>query len=441
MEANALFGPDEIQVTTDVELTIPKPSNDEEFDDGIGDLDIFDDVVIRGDQENLPSIKVFPINRIFHIAAPINVEVSYLLLEKAGVSGVSKNGGAILNDEGSVSLFGLTFRENRAGYGAAVFNAGTMTVRGSLLRENQSYEAGAIFNAGTIDISDSVFELNRFVDGSAIFNEGELLLVRSRVTDNGVEDGAIATSAGSTTTIIDSTIARNGGEDPGGIGNRGDMTILRSTISENIGDEGGILNHDSGSLRIINSTISANVSSEWTGGIVNLGTLWLIHSTVTANQAPDFSFTIGGIFNGGTAFIQSSIIAGNFDLFSGGDFFAPDCLGTFTSLGYNIIGDLGIPRGVDRCTGFDHPTDIVGPTDMPVEPLLGPLADNGGFTFTHALLPESPAIDAIPNRDCKFDDDGDPATNDRPLKTDQRLMPRRKGGTCDIGAYEFGGEE
>jgi hypothetical protein len=52
------------------------------------------------------------------------------------------------------------------------------------------------------------------------------------------------------------------------------------------------------------------------------------------------------------------------------------------------------------------------------DPLLGPLADNGGKTQTHALLPRSPVIDEV---ECS-------------LATDQRGEPRQ--GDCDLGAFE-----
>jgi hypothetical protein len=69
-------------------------------------------------------------------------------------------------------------------------------------------------------------------------------------------------------------------------------------------------------------------------------------------------------------------------------------------------------------------------------PLLGPLQDNGGPTFTQALLPDSPAIDAVPVADCTYDDDGNPATPEVPLTSDQRGVARPQGSACDIGAYE-----
>ena len=66
-----------------------------------------------------------------------------------------------------------------------------------------------------------------------------------------------------------------------------------------------------------------------------------------------------------------------------------------------------------------------------IDPLLGPLADNGGPTFTHALLPGSPAIDA-----------GDPlavAGSDGVPQFDQRGVPysRVVGGRIDMGAFEW----
>ncbi|MBW2381057.1 MAG: hypothetical protein JRG70_16160, partial [Deltaproteobacteria bacterium] len=80
--------------------------------------------------------------------------------------------------------------------------------------------------------------------------------------------------------------------------------------------------------------------------------------------------------------------------------------------------------------GLDHPTDQMNTPD----PGLGPLADNGGPTRTHALLPDSWATDQIPAADC-VDADG------APLTTDQRGEPRPVAihgpePRCDVGAFE-----
>jgi cysteine-rich repeat protein len=78
-----------------------------------------------------------------------------------------------------------------------------------------------------------------------------------------------------------------------------------------------------------------------------------------------------------------------------------------------------------RNVGEPNPTDITG-----VDPLLGPLADNGGRTRTHALLPGSPAINA--------GHPGTPANGDAICPTtDQRGVVRPVGPACDIGAFEL----
>lgn len=68
--------------------------------------------------------------------------------------------------------------------------------------------------------------------------------------------------------------------------------------------------------------------------------------------------------------------------------------------------------------GFTAAGDIVG-----ADPLLAPLADNGGATQTMALAPTSPAIDAAAGAACP--------------PTDQRGVLRPAGSGCDIGAFEL----
>lgn len=100
-----------------------------------------------------------------------------------------------------------------------------------------------------------------------------------------------------------------------------------------------------------------------------------------------------------------------------------DLSGVFTSLGFNLIGVT------DGSSGFTNGVngDLVGSSSAPLNPLLGPLANNGGPTPTMALLHGSPALDA-----------GDDALLGPPynLTTDQRGFPRKSGAHVDIGAFE-----
>jgi hypothetical protein len=118
----------------------------------------------------------------------------------------------------------------------------------------------------------------------------------------------------------------------------------------------------------------------------------------------------GGIFIfSGTVNLLNTIVTGNTD--RGGQ--APDCSGTITSLGHNLI------QSTAGCTITGDTTgNILGQ-----DPRLGPLADNGGPTFTHALLPGSPAIDT--------------ASSQNAPSTDQRGVARPQGAGFDIGAFEF----
>ena len=128
------------------------------------------------------------------------------------------------------------------------------------------------------------------------------------------------------------------------------------------------------------------------------------NTTINNNTA---SSSGGGIHNLGAANLVNTIVSGNTALTG------PDCTGALTSLGHNLIGDT---------TGCGF-TGVVG-DQTGVDPLLGPLQNNGGPTWTHALNPGSPAIDA-------GDDTVTPST-------DQRGVPRPQGSASDIGAYERG---
>ena len=189
------------------------------------------------------------------------------------------------------------------------------------------------------------------------------------------------------------------------------MLIADSFIVENVATgefNGGIFNDVGATLHLVNSTVSGNTANLSNGGIFSFGTLTLVHSTVSDNTTS--SGLNGGIFGGagGSLTVENSIVVGNA---------GRDCTGTIISAGHNLDGD-------ETC-------NLTAAGDLPgVDPKLGPLADNGGRTETHALLPGSPAIDAIPVADCT-DLDG------HPVATDQRGVARPRGAGCDIGSFEL----
>src|SRR5437879_9956404 len=126
--------------------------------------------------------------------------------------------------------------------------------------------------------------------------------------------------------------------------------------------------------------------------------------------------------------VKNSIIAGNMGTNAAG--FSSDLVGTFSSQGYNLIGTHGM-----RDTGFTNNVNndqVGGDAAAPLDPKLGPLQNNGGSTFTHALLPGSPAIDqGSAATGGKADQRGLPRPDDDPF------IPNASGGDgTDIGAFE-----
>jgi hypothetical protein len=233
--------------------------------------------------------------------------------------------------------------------------------------------------------------------------------------------------------ITNSTVAGNTANFGGGIENAGAMTISGATITGNTGrfSGGGIESADGGDLNIRNSTISGNTAADGSGGgIYLLGILrngvWVSPSleltgvTITLNSAQGTGGWGGGIWvdegrigqddEPGRVFIRNTIVAGND---SGRD--GPDVRGPVISQGYNLVGATDGSRGWGA-------SDLQGTRDSPLDARLGPLQDNGGPTATHAVLADSPAVEA-----------GDPALH---FSADQRGTSRDVTTAPDIGAFQ-----
>ena len=324
-----------------------------------------------------------------------------LTLTNSTVSGNTSNsiGGGILNDAGTMVATNSTITSNTANVdGGSIYNGptGIVTLINTTVSDNTATTSngGGIYNLGTLTLTDSDVSGNTASsnNGGGILNSGTLNLTDSAVSGN--------------------TSALAGG----GIWNdtTGTLNINNTTIGGNTANDGGGIYNFSGTQTLTNITVSGNTASASGGGIYNNNdTMTLTNSTVTDNVAETGSG--GGIRNIGTfAELVNTIIAVNSAASLG-----PDCFGAPISLGYNLIGD-------DTDCGYIAATGDL----LNVDPLLGPLQDNGGPTFTHALLTGSPAIDAIPVADCN-DIDGVPVT------TDQRGVVRPQGPDCDMGSYEL----
>jgi hypothetical protein len=309
------------------------------------------------------------------IAAPTTVDGDTLAIA-AGTyteAGITVNKSLTLQGEGAATTIvqGAASR-GTAPQGVFVIHPGvTVTIQALTIRYGTAWHEEGPYQGGGVE------------------NAGTLTLINTAVRDNDAYNGGgLANLSNGILTVINSTISGNAAAGGGGITNVNVITLINSTVSGN--------------------TTPGYAADNRGGGLYNWGTLTLTHSTVSGNAAGD----IGGLGNQGSLILTHSIVAGNP---RGGDC-GHVLSAQVTSRGYNLDGD-----GSCRLTAS---TDLPG-----VDPLLAPLQKNGGPTLTHALLPGSPAIDAIP-----WGTDGCGTTG----YSDQRWQarPQPAGGACDIGAYE-----
>jgi hypothetical protein len=373
------------------------------------------------------------------------------------------------------------------GDGGGIYNVGALVLVSSRIIGNASGRGwmqdtisanggsgGGLFNSGTCLVSGCTFESN-FTGcggdgvyggwagsvggagghGGGIYSQTLIELVDCTLRNNYCGGGGKGGDAG-----VFSMDGGNGGSG-GAVYAAGDLIMNGCTIAANhagAGGDGGYAN--SGFLGQGGSGGSGGgISSSFPGWT---GNLFLTNCTLTANCAGDGGYdplarSIGGSGGGIYAcwsnhILVSCTIVSNYigfggvygrDGMGGGICFdvvtapifvndmvaqnvgprfwllgaGPDILGSVTSFGHNLIG------ATNGAAGFTMPGDLAGSLDQPLDPKVGPLADNGGPTWTMALLPGSPAIDAGTPL-------GAPAA-------DQRGIARPQGPGVDIGAFEY----
>jgi hypothetical protein len=296
----------------------------------------------------------------------------------------------------------------------------SLTVNGSVFADMIILTSSTV---GNLDIQGGFASLTDSVVTSGLFIQGGLLVTLT----NSTVSGSVSIEPLSTVTLTNSAVG-------------GNVSVQGSTVTLTTSTVGGIVVggtsvQPASSITLNNSTVN---------GAVSVQLLLLYGTTICAGQVEVATLTnstvshgvyVYGVIprptiNGGdVSTSQAAIVTLSNTTASGGlvnscaggqailalsnSIVAGQCSGSFTSLGYNMIGNTS------GCSFTPGPGDLVN-----VDPMLGPLQDNGGPTLTQALLPGSPAIDA-----------GSPACP--PPDTDQRGVPRPQGAACDIGAYEF----
>lgn len=311
--------------------------------------------------------------------------ISGLTVSNGGgtLSGDFALGGGVRNGEGSLTLDRVVVRDNKAGAeggtnlfveGGGIFSEGPLRLRESVVTEN------------TARASDGAAQTRAF--GGGVTALGELRVEASTISGNLAEasgDGTLAVAQG------------------GGLIAGEDVVIERSTISGNTVDAGGAA-----------SQIRAQ------GGGVQAFEAILDSTTISGNAAisADEAFSAnlhGGGPTPGSVLARNTIVANPLG--------ADSCdIG-----GVNTISSGGFNLDEDGSCEFGEGSDLAG-----VDPLLGPLAANGGPTPTHALLTGSVAIDRGNSFGAEIDQRGLP----RPV--DFETISNKEGGNgSDIGAFEL----
>jgi CSLREA domain-containing protein len=377
------------------ELT--RPGQDDTALDG--DLDISSTVTIAGagpDSTVIDGNGGVTGDRVFDILTG-TVVISGVTIQHGHVSVASQNGGGIQQRNGALTLENSAVFSNTSTGGAA----------------------GGIYSQGVLTIEHSQILSNTAQDTGGGVNSGGLLLVRNSAIGGNSADkgGGLDIASNLPATVLNSTVNGNVAQTfGGGIRTNANTDVVNSTIAGNSsdGDAGG-MGVDFRTTRLFNVTVVDNIANA-DGAGSGIGGGIFTCSVVTCTGPP-------------TVTLQNSIVARNgfrsftvFDSAGTGVILhtvPDDCAGPIISLSHNILSAVN----ASDCT--------VNGSFVLTDPLLSPLADNGGPTLTELPQPGSPAIDAGTPGGC---------TNNlgAVLTTDQRGAARPVGAACDVGATEAG---
>ena len=384
-----------------------------------GELLVNSSITISGPGAANLSINGNGTSRVFRVTPGRNITITGLTITNG--HGMTDDGAGIYNDHSTLTLNACSVLGNSADLGGGIYSDGsagsaTVTLNNSIFSGNSATTGGGIYSDGeqfgsaTLLINNSVFDDNTTaLDGGGIYNSGASRGTAAVTLHNCTFSG---NSAGSSGSAGGGAIYNNGGT----------VTIVNTTMNGNSASIGGGAIHNDASMNtatvvVSNSTFGGNSSHAGgalynDGDVCGLAVLTLSNTTFSDNSADNVGDSIYNLSLCDSARVDLvntilSVVVPGENIFNNGG-------AIITSHGYNLSSDNG--------SGY-----LNGPGDqIDTDPMLGPLQNNGGPTFTHALLPGSPAIDT-----------GDPGFTPPPFY-DQRgpKFFRVRNGRIDIGSFE-----
>jgi CSLREA domain-containing protein len=344
----------------------------------------------------------------------------------------------------SVTIKNLVIEGGDDAQGGGIDNQGSLTLHAVVLLNNQaSGNGGGILNESAASLNMTRVELRGNEAGGAgggIYNDAELSLQKGSIQHNDAasgDGGGLYNTANASALLSEVKLYRNtSGGSGGGALNRNVLDVFSSQFQNNRAQgNGGGIDNEGGLVPMAYTTITNNRANGTGGGIQNDGGALCC---ATEFPAEDYNLTIfdntAGDRNGGLNTVNGGVSELLNVTFDQNDSFTPRpfsqlsndatstttvqgvivkgmCSGPITSNGYNLESGTSC--------GFTGSGDL-----QKTDPMLADIAHNGGFAQTQALLPGSPAIDAISPSACP------------PPGDDERGVSRPQGPACDIGAYE-----
>jgi CSLREA domain-containing protein len=329
--------------------------------------------------------------RVFYVDAGVNFTLRNLTVSRGNTKGVAGSadtpsktggdagGGGLYSDGGIVTIINSTFSDNRATGGAG----------GGGGRWGGQGMGGAVYSAGTLVVLNSTFSQNQAKGGPG------------------------------SPSVVERTGSLGGAGLGGAIFSMGTLAAVNSTFSGNkaIGEHRAI--GYSSDPWVGRGPARLRPRDGYGGAILAISDTWMSNCTLANNTA-----SVGGaIFRPSRISIKNKWVINPFGVITIKNTLIVDsspgsnCVASTISGGYNIDGD-------GTC-------DLTAAGDLSkINPKLGPLKNNGGATFTHALPSGSPAIDGGNPAGCT-DHEG------AAILTDQRGRNRPWAERCGIGAFEF----